>query len=227
MNNIVQIMNMNQKMMNFLRQYGQEYGERKTLEIMKNYMYVFNNLKMANIMYWQIFSGLDLLEPDKDIYQKFLNKLKEYFSLKQKIVEIGCGYYPALAKLIDTQQTLQNAGSIDVYDDKLVTHTLGNIGLHKELFTGENVRDYDLLISTLAHDASNIVIEKANYDRKPFFMILCNCVPSGYLFTTDWHNELYKRAKSSLDSGAVLDVDHINTLDRPSSDNMILVKTYR
>jgi len=119
-----------------------------------------------------------------------LNKLKEYFSLEQDILEIGCGHFPAFARLIDEEQQSLKKGAITAYDPVLVTENLGSIDLNKKLLTDEDVSGFDLLVSTFSCDATNKVLAVAKENKLPYFLHMCNC-NHGFYNRTAWHNSVY------------------------------------
>lgn len=179
----------------------------------------------------QVMSALDLFRPDKDVYLGVLGLIKHIFDLKSDILEIGGGYYPALAKKIDEEQTRLQGGSITTYDPRLAVASLGHIKLHKAEFDNQSLDHYDLVVSIMPCKITSLIIERCNAYKKPFLIALCNCPPfpipnieASNKIAKEWHELLYYQAKSTLDGGAKL--ERMDSLGE-YSDNPVLIKTYR
>lgn len=214
--NIKQNLEYKQKLANFL--VGKSYMPWLEYEIRKYFISELKHLNRSTDVYYQIFSALDLLEEEKDLYKCYLKKLKEYFTIEQNILEIGCGCFPALARLIDMEQTSLNKGTITAYDPYLSTTNVGNIILFKRKIDKEDLSDFDLLISTLACESADIALEKSYEYKKPLFLGICECSES--------KDQVYQKAKRFLDSGAEIEMDEFKIAEH-NRTYPILIKRYK
>lgn len=218
------------KICQYFETYGKYYNSNAKNYVMQNIGQCVANQLGPDIIS-QVMSALNLYRPDKNLYLAILGLIKHIFDLKSNILEIGGGYYPALAQKIDEEQTRLQGGSITTYDPRLVVTSLGNIKLHKEEFNTQSLDTYDLVVSAMPCEATSMVIERCNADKKPFLITLCDCPPYfvpcieiAKRLAIKWHEQLYYQAKSTLDEGAKLEM--MDTLGEYTK-SPVLIKTYR
>lgn len=152
--------------------------------------YIYRNFGKKNVLciLRQIYASLGMLNDSENEYLKVFNVLKNNFNLGCNILEIGGGNYPILAKYIDDYQFKIKKGSITVIDPELAVKKLGNIKLIKDSFMfGDNISNYDLIISQSPclkiDEVSAAAIEK----NKNFFVTLCNCILERYPNLVDYY----------------------------------------
>lgn len=218
------------KLCEYFEVYGKYYKTEHMNFIMQNIGRCVAEQTGPDIV-MQVMSALNLLRTDKDFYLAVLALTKHIFDLKSDILEIGGGYYPALAKKIDEEQTKLQGGSITTYDPRLAVANLGHIKLHKEEFDKQSLNPYDLVVSAMPCDITSLIIERCNTAKKPFLLALCNCPPypvsnfeASKKIANMWHEQLYYQAKSTLDEGAKLEM--MDTLGEYTK-SPVLIKTYR
>lgn len=144
--------------------------------------YYLSNLdKKVPSEYYEIYDELDLIPNDKNIYDKFLNKLLENFDIDCNILEVGGGALPRLAYRISQKQLEIGCGTITVIDPKLSIKQSNNsnLRLYKEKFKMEtNVDDFNLIIGIFPCEATDVIVKKSLYSNKDFFIRLCDCIHS-------------------------------------------------
>ena len=102
----------------------------------------------------------------------------ENFDIGCNIVEIASGRYPALANLVATEQLKIGKGTITLYDPLLIPMEpeFPNMTIKRKYFsTKTNIKDYDLLISTMPCRITDAILETAAINRKNFYVALCTC----------------------------------------------------
>ena len=218
------------KLCQYFEVYGKYYKREHMNFIMQNIGGFVASQTGPDIV-MQVMSALNLLRPDKDFYLAVLELTKHIFDLKSNILEIGGGYYPALAKKIDEEQTRLQGGSITTYDPRLAVASLGHIKLHKEEFDKQSLNPYDLVVSVMPCDITSLIIERCNRYKKPFLIVLCNCPPypvpnkeASKKIAKEWHEFLLFQAKSTLEEGAKLEI--MDSLGE-YTESPVLIKTYR
>ena len=111
-------------------------------------------------------------------YEAHLQKIMENFDIGCNIVEIASGMYPALANLVATEQLKIGKGTITLYDPLLIPMDpeFPNMTIKRKTFsTRTNIKDYDLLISTMPCKITDAIIETAAVNHKNFYIALCSC----------------------------------------------------
>ena len=166
----------------------------------------------------QIQVALNIMDPNVDIYKKYLNFLKSRYDLGQNILEVACGKFPALSKYIDEYQSNLKGGTITAYDPKLITTEYGNIKLYDKLFDEKtNIKDYSLITAMYPCEATTKIIEVANSNDIDFSILTCGCTHFSngqLLFSTPtiekWQEYIYNTALESLPEDRVLAIDFLN-----------------
>ena len=111
-------------------------------------------------------------------YEAHLQKIMENFDIGCNIVEIASGMYPALANLVATEQLKIGKGTITLYDPLLIPMDpeFPNMTIKRKHFsTKTNIKDYDLLISTMPCRITDAILETAAVNHKNFYVALCSC----------------------------------------------------
>lgn len=219
------------KLCQYFEKYGKYYKSEHINFIMSTFEKCLSEQDGPDIV-MQVLSALNLYQPERNFYLGILKEMKKYFDLKCNILEIGGGYYPALAKLIDDFQGHLGGGSITTYDPRLAVPRLGNIHLHKKELDSESLDSYDLVVSAMPCKATELVINKCNIYKKPYLIALCSCPPYPVYNMNEsrkiadyWHETLYYHAQRGLDEGASL--ERIYLPPQYEDECPVFVKTYR
>lgn len=119
----------------------------------------------------QILSVLEILDEKNDVYKYLFKEICKYHDIKQNILEIGCGKYPSLARIIAKKQIKIKQGTITVYDPKLVLTNAYPLKLKRERFNyGTNLNRFGLIIGINPGDNIEAIIEKSNEEHKDLFL---------------------------------------------------------
>lgn len=123
----------------------------------------------------EFLSYFDLKNNYKNYSNIFYQEITKNFSLNQNILEIGCGWFPSIAKYIDLKQ--QNIkGTITCYDTNLKISKSGNINLIKSnINENEDISKYDFIYSSNICEALETTLKLANKYKKEFIIELCGC----------------------------------------------------
>ena len=198
----------------YLLKYGEFYPSLAVSYILEHYGNDLN-MERPDLMN-QVYDALGIFSNDKNPYIQYSNLIEKYFNLNSNILEIGGGFYPALASHIaDKQLNLKN-GTITVYDKNLILTSLKNIKLVKRDYaTEDDVSNFDLLIGIMPCQATSLIIEKANKGKKDFFIALCGCTHFSreYLMfrnltQNDWFDYIRKLYyKTNIDGTALIEIE--------------------
>lgn len=122
----------------------------------------------------EVYDILDLLPPDKNVYNAFLNLLDEKFDIKnKKIVEVGGG---VLARLGEKISCMQDKGTITVYDPRLSPkkRETAHFKLKRKMFDRKTViTDADLIIGFMPCKGAEPLIDAAIAQGVDFMVGLC------------------------------------------------------
>ena len=131
----------------------------------------------------------DIDNKQSNCYQEFYEKLKLYFSLDKKIIEIGDGWFPTINHLIDYEQRKIGKGSITCYDQEHKILGDGNIVFKNEnIDITTNISEYDYIYSVNCCDEVELVISLAKNNNLEFIISTCTCprkVPQDFLKVMD------------------------------------------
>ena len=139
--------------------------------------------KMVPDLVREVFDELGLIYNKNNIYLGFLDMLQKEFPVEdRKIVEVGGGIIPSLAKRISKIQT---TGNIVVYDPRLSKYEkdTDKLKLKREKFEVEtDVSDRNLIIGFMPCEAAVKLIESATKNRIDFMLALCEGGPHGDIY---------------------------------------------
>ncbi len=140
----------------------------------------------------QIYASVGALNESENEYLNVFNFLQKHYNLNGNILEIGGGYYPALASYIDKYQRKIGCGTITVIDPELGVSKLGSIKLYKEIFNKQDdISSYDLIISQAPCLMLDEITQAAIQKNKEFFVTLCKCVIDKYPYMIDFYSDDY------------------------------------
>lgn len=199
----------------FLNMYGDQYESDYLEYIIDNFEEFLTEKRRPDILN-QIYTELDLVEDDNNLYKEHLKMIRRLYGLGIDILEIGGGFFPTFSKYVDEEQRVLKSGTITVYDPELVTSSVGNVILKKEEYTNDiPINQYKLVVGIMPCDATELIIKKANEENKDFYVALCGCrhfpqynyysVPS----EQEWFNYVYEVAKHSLPTERELNVQYL------------------
>lgn len=178
MNQIEEKLHQAVRVENFLRQYGQGYSKRE-VDYIRKYWQEGLKSKFSIDILRQIYTELGFFRDDENIYLGFIDILENNFDIDRDIIEVGCGRFPALAKIIALKQ---QKGTITVYDPRLATveSKIPNMKLKKESFTKSTpVRNDQLVIGFMPCEATEQTIVTAGKNKADFLIALCEGGPHG------------------------------------------------
>ena len=116
---------------------------------------------------------------EDDTYVVLANILEDLgFDIGCNILDVASGYYPAFGYETAGRQLQLNKGTVTCIDPNLVVDKplFKNVKLIKENFTEEyNLINYDLIVSCLPCECTNILFSNVLKSGKAFFILPCNC----------------------------------------------------
>ena len=160
-------MNQKQLLENFLRMYPKTFTEEEK-ELILNYAYS-GQFMPADVR--EIYDELGVLPKELNIYEGFFDLLKRNFQIRDKrVIEVGGGVLPRLAKRIDS---VIGSGEIVVYDPRLSTYEsdTSSLKLIRREFTSQiSLKNCDLLVALMPDDVVDFLINKAIKNNVDFMI---------------------------------------------------------
>ena len=208
------------KMTEYMLKYREEYakvsetdGIDLEMDIVNYINHYYNDAyfepRRGDNAFFQMFSAINALD-NKDPYLQTMQEIENEFGLDKDIIEVGCGMYPSLSKLIAKRQQEIGKGTITAYDPDLVTKTIDGVVLIKENFTlSTPIPPNALIIGRKPCKATETMIKAAAQNHSELFIKLCECdhIPSflkkNYTdtFRRNWFNYIDEIIASTLQPG--------------------------
>jgi len=231
------------KMTDYILKYREEYtkasetagiGLEMDLVSYINYYYAdaYFEPRRGENAFFQMFSAIDALS-DKDPYLQTMQEIENEFGLDKDIIEVGCGMFPALSKLIAQRQKEIGKGTITAYDPELIAKTLDGVVLVKKTFTlSTEIPQNALIIGRKPCKVTETMIKSAAQNKSELFIKLCDCdhVPNllgkNYTntFKKNWFRYVDELATSTLQPG--FKIEKSESIDRlvGGIDHIIKIK---
>lgn len=189
----------------FLKIHMKDYPE-DLQEILQECLY---DGETAYDILFQLYSFKKAIPEELDPYYQFVEILKaKYPNLEtRKIIEVSCGFIPALSLALTRKINRKNP--IDVYDPNLIDIPYPNIKNNKRYFQLDNKSNPDLYISNFPCDALEIIIEKSIKTKKEMMIQTCTC-NTNRQFYSYWEEKyyiesLFEKLKQLEDSGFIVE----------------------
>lgn len=179
------------RFMEFLNKYYQGYSD---LSYDEEYMWLeetipsylstyykaaYREPMIGDNVFFQIFSGIDALDPSINPFYQMMSRIEKEYGLDRDIIEVGCGYFPALSYEITKRKKELGIekGRIIAYDDKLVTTSLEGTTLVKDKFLSSTIiaSPDALIIGRRPCKATEALIKASSINNLEFYLQLCPC----------------------------------------------------
>lgn len=186
----------------YLDLYGQFYPEGAVDFIKKHFLSSHFFLEDIDIMcqVYQLTGTYEMFPCNP--YLNYLREMKKTFDIDRDLLEVGSGFYPAMAKIISD---IQVKGSITAMDYDSVISELGKIRILKEHFTVDtDVSKYEMIFGVMPCEGTIPMIYSANKNDKDLFIGLCGCThfenPESIPFITSqtWFDYVESIVKKTL-----------------------------
>jgi len=175
----------------------------------KIYLGFTNNNDTIN----QIYCFLNIVDDSINPYLFFYKTIQNRFVLEnKKILEIGAGTVPILAKIIK-----DNCNSkITLIDPLLICELSKGLDIKKEEFNEQiNILQYDILIGYNPCRATEDLIKFSILNKKDFCVATCGCcfLPKEYVDKSSkaWHNYLIDLAREYGQNNYEIFIDYFST----------------
>lgn len=208
----------------FLNHYGKYYPKEAIDFILAN----FNDECDADIVL-QIRSKLGLIAKENDLYDGFLNNLKQYNLNRGDILEVASGFYPILAEKIAESSEVS---SVTAVDPCVIPSPLEKVKTARQLFKlSDSIEKYSCLVALKPCEATIRIIKNAYIFHKPFTIGLCGCTHFTYINSLfppsydNWERQVESVIKDNLEENADVYVDHLD--DRYNYPYKVFTKIYR
>ena len=212
--------NLQGKEFDMLTKFWKEYGKLFDAEDYYNLRHnLLRGYEVSGVplKFLSIYSYLNILETNRDIYAWFLSFLRTYYHdfLDKNILEVSCGKVPALVKMIaDAIDKKNSEGTITGIDSALVIKCIPNATLLKESLTNKtDLSPYNTIIGVAPCEAAPIAIKGACINKKELSLVLCGCIHmDGECFYPTYEkylNHLYNIVKYHISSDFEYDISAV------------------
>lgn len=222
-------MNIDEKLKEYLSMYG-KYYPKEILDYINEYFYEDLEEKRSSYFINELYSKLGVYSEDEDHYLAYLNIMKKYFSFDCNILEIAGGFYPVMAEKVSSLQ-IPGKGSVTVYDPHLLFEKKDSLILKKQEFTkNDSMKVYDFCYGIMPCEATEVMVRKANSEKKPFFLGLCGCIahlPLSLIYGATenrWFNYIGNVHDKTKDDECETTVEYLD--NSYGIEYPILIKTY-
>ena len=232
---------LNKRMTEFLLKYREGYGRVSEIDDLEMDMDLMTYIKYyyadsyyeprrGENAFFQMFSAIDGLE-GRDPYYQTMQEIEDAFGLDRDIVEIGCGFFPSLSRLIAKRQKEIGKGTITAYDPELVTKVVDGVTLVRERFTlATPIPQNALIIGRKPCEATDVMIKAAACNQSELFLKLCDCnhIPqkneNDYVgpYRKKWFSYVDDLVEGTLQPGFV--VEKSESIDNLVGDKDIIIK---
>lgn len=190
-------------LMQFIEEYSQYFSENEKRIILSEN--TTSSKKLLTDVTRQVFTELGFIKDEDNIYQAFIDIIKEEFGLERNIVEIGGGVVPSLAKKIALSQ---NKGTITVYDPRLINNMYSNIPNLKlkrqAVSTKTQIEQADLYVAFMPCEATQTIIDIAGKNKVDFIIAACEGGPHGDIYDyfedeEEWLHSMIYHARRQIE----------------------------
>lgn len=190
----------------YLAKYGSLYRSQELEYIKDQFLgYYFEHDIFVDIMS-QVYQETGVFDVVTDnIYNQFLQVLATRYDINQDILDVGCGYMPAFAKMVASHQ---ESGSVTGVDKNLITTNFEDIKAIKAKFSlNFDVARYNLIYGLQPCEATPDMIRIANKNDKDLCILVCGCTHfnitpiwpvNEYLIYQRWIEYLEEIMKSTI-----------------------------
>lgn len=192
----------------FLKQYGQYYPEEAIKFIKKNFLY-----ENDTDIILQIRSKLNLIPPEQDIYQGFINNLKQYNLNRGDLLEVASGFYPILSERLTSEP---NVNQVTAIDPQIIPCSSAKLKTQKCRFKlTDNTKKYNCLVALKPCEITIDIIQNAFKYHKPFSVGLCGCTHFTYISPffiptyERWEQHIEDTINANLEPNAEVYIDHL------------------
>jgi len=139
----------------------------------------------------QFYTYFEAIDNEINPYYDFYNYLivKHPNIAKQKVIEVACGYVPAISHLISLNNKMENL--IIAMDPKIIPVNFNGIKKERNFFSLDtDIDNFDLIIAHCPCEALESIITKAVNEKKEFTIQMCKCSSNSVFFPSRF-NWLY------------------------------------
>ncbi|MBE6150334.1 MAG: hypothetical protein E7162_00755 [Firmicutes bacterium] len=232
---------LNKRMTEYLLKYREGYGRVSEIEDLEYEMDLMTYIKYyyadsyyeprrGENAFFQMFSAIDGLE-GRDPYFQTMQEIEQEFGLDRDIVEVGCGMFPSLARIIAKRQQEIGKGTITAYDPELVTKVVDGVNLVRGHFTLTTpIPKNALIIGRKPCEATEVMIKSASKNNAELFLKLCDCnhipdkIQINYQdsFRKNWFKYIDELAIATLQPG--FEIEKSESIDTLVGDKDLIIK---
>ena len=232
---------LNKRMTEYLLKYKEGYGRVSEIDDLEYEMDLMTYIKYyyadsyyeprrGENAFFQMFSAIDGLE-GRDPYFQTMQEIEQEFGLDRDIIEVGCGMFPSLARIIAKRQQEIGKGTITAFDPELVTKIVDGVNLVRERFTLTTpIPKNALIIGRKPCEATEVMIKAASQNDAELFLKLCDCnhipdkLQTNYQnsFRKNWFQYIDDLASATLQPG--FEIEKSESIDNLVGDKDLIIK---
>lgn len=170
---------------------------------------LFNGYTNNNDTINQIYCYLNIVNDKINSYKEFIKIIQKHFN-KKKILEVGAGTIPILAKYLEIEKY-----NIDIIDPNIIFDNITKGKIINDYFDRKtDISNYDLIIGYNPCKATEDIIINSIESKKDFCIALCGCcfLPKSFKERSPkiWHNYLIDLAKKLGDDNYEIEFLYFN-----------------
>lgn len=204
------------RMLEYMAKYGSYYDEKTKKTILSEFLKYDNIIEHSSDALNEVYQVTGVFDHvPNNTYARFLKELKKRFDINQRLLEVGCGYYPAFAEKLAKEQ---KQGFVDAIDPKVVTTDVPGVNVRKEeLNAGYDVSNYDLIYGIQPCTASFDMIRVANLNDKDLCFLVCGCGATlmGKMPMNMWLKFAEQMIKQTLPKTREYKIEYVKTFKQP------------
>lgn len=122
----------------------------------------------------QIYEEIGVYEAaDNNLYSNYLKFLKEKYDIDRRLLDVGCGFFPAFSKKV---ANAQKSGSVKAIDYDVITTDVPGITVECGKFDENyDVSDIDFIFGLQPCEAVPEMIKSANKNDLDLCICMCGC----------------------------------------------------
>ena len=174
----------------------------------------------------QVYAATGVFKYVDNAYDRHIKAMQRDYDLNRNLIEVGAGFYPAVAEKI---AGIQEAGSVTAYDPELIVEEMAQVILKKSKFDAKtDIKGADMLYAIMPCEATLDAIEGANENDIDLYLALCGCthfkswsILWGPATWGRWFDYVVSEVERTLPKGRKYEIDESDEFQYPT------IKTYR
>lgn len=171
---IEQVKQFKESLNEYIKKYGNLYPKEVLQYIKEHFLGMEFSLGIAIDVMNQVYEEIGVNAfMERNLYTLSLDYLKKHYDINRRILDVGCGFFPAFSKKV---ANAQKSGSVKAVDYDVITTDVPGIVVDKSTFNQDyDVSDIDFIIGLEPCEAAIDMITVANKNDLDLCLFMCGC----------------------------------------------------